>query len=503
MASLLTHEKSSKCVDVAIIGAGISGLSLAFWLTHYSQGASVELIEKNPSAGGWIQTMESPTGQLYERGPRSIRLIGERARSISNLIDLLGLSSQVVTAEKAVYRRYVRLYGKMVELPSSIVSFFTNPLGLKLLFSLIREPIRSMGRMSRVVSPSFHEFIHDHFGTSSTVLKLANAMTSGIWASEASYISLKAAFPWLYQLSLENRSVVLGAFKGFIKRIVLKRRRRSSVQRGIITFSKGMGSLTKALTQSLISSKQCSISLDSFIEEVSFCQDSKQWSLRIKEPHGSKCVLAKKVVLACNPMQLSSSVQRLLYEKAFLSPEGQHFFLPRYDEKSQYPSKASSVVTVSLGWGKDYFDRCEDGRYVNPGFGVLAPKSEDDKVLGIIFESVVFPSQNSSMKTRLSVMIGGTRFSEALIMSDQELISLALSRVKDWLRIEDSPQEVFVSRARHAIPLPLPGKDDVLCPYVYDNETESLYCTSAFISGVAIPDCVDAAEKLAKALSCC
>ena len=53
-----------------IIGAGISGLSLGWFLREKFPIASIKVFEKNSRPGGWIQTLTSGDF-LFETGPRS------------------------------------------------------------------------------------------------------------------------------------------------------------------------------------------------------------------------------------------------------------------------------------------------------------------------------------------------------------------------------------------------------------------------------------------------
>ena len=53
---------------VIVIGAGISGLSAAYWLVR--KGFDVEIFERENRVGGVIQTLRED-GYLFEKGPNS------------------------------------------------------------------------------------------------------------------------------------------------------------------------------------------------------------------------------------------------------------------------------------------------------------------------------------------------------------------------------------------------------------------------------------------------
>ena len=56
--------------EIAIIGAGLTGLTTAFWLTR--SGKQIQIIEKQDRAGGQIRTFQE-NGFVYESGPKTIK----------------------------------------------------------------------------------------------------------------------------------------------------------------------------------------------------------------------------------------------------------------------------------------------------------------------------------------------------------------------------------------------------------------------------------------------
>ena len=54
--------------DIAIIGAGLTGLTTAFWLTR--AGKKILIIERQDRAGGQIRTFQE-NGFVYESGPNT------------------------------------------------------------------------------------------------------------------------------------------------------------------------------------------------------------------------------------------------------------------------------------------------------------------------------------------------------------------------------------------------------------------------------------------------
>ncbi|MEF3192627.1 MAG: protoporphyrinogen oxidase, partial [Halothiobacillaceae bacterium] len=109
-------------VETLVIGAGISGLSTAFFLRQ--RGMDVAVIEASPRAGGNIRT-EEHGGYVLEAGPNTLL---DNHPAIRRLIDGLGLREVVREANREAKRRYVVREGRAVPLPGSPPAFLTTRL---------------------------------------------------------------------------------------------------------------------------------------------------------------------------------------------------------------------------------------------------------------------------------------------------------------------------------------------------------------------------------------
>jgi len=85
---------------IAIIGGGISGLSLAFELRN--RGAPVTLFEAASRVGGTIQSTTNE-GFITEAGPNGFL---EREPATRALTAALGLTGQIRGADSAAKRRF-------------------------------------------------------------------------------------------------------------------------------------------------------------------------------------------------------------------------------------------------------------------------------------------------------------------------------------------------------------------------------------------------------------
>src|SRR5438045_967485 len=102
---------------VVIIGAGISGLSLAFRLQHALPDVDLTVLEQNNRPGGTIWT-EERDGFRIEIGPNGFL---DSKPSTVQLCQDLGLGDRLVAASEASARnRYLFLEGRLQPLPNSL-----------------------------------------------------------------------------------------------------------------------------------------------------------------------------------------------------------------------------------------------------------------------------------------------------------------------------------------------------------------------------------------------
>jgi len=145
--------------DVAVIGAGITGLTAAYKLAH-KDSYKVAVLEKTNRTGGNISTKNvSIDGKHYliEEGPQTI-LANNRA--IWEVLEELKLEPQ--KASPLSEKRFIYKGGKLLPIPLKPFDFFKTPLiswrgKLKLFKELLVKP-------SQKEDESISDFVMRHFG---------------------------------------------------------------------------------------------------------------------------------------------------------------------------------------------------------------------------------------------------------------------------------------------------------------------------------------------------
>src|SRR5215470_19355236 len=108
--------------SVAVIGAGITGLTAAFTLKR--NGVPVTVYEASNRVGGVIQSLRTE-GYLAEFGPNTIL---ETSPKIGQLVRDAGLAKRKLDPDPKAEARYVVRYKRPIAMPGSPLGFFTTEL---------------------------------------------------------------------------------------------------------------------------------------------------------------------------------------------------------------------------------------------------------------------------------------------------------------------------------------------------------------------------------------
>ncbi len=212
---------------IAIIGAGISGLSLAYFLEQLLPTAlDITIFEKDDEVGGYLKTKVLKEA-IFECGPRTIR---NSSKELTSLIKALDLESEILAASSEAKKRYIAYRGKLEALPSSMHSLFTSKLGRKALLALLREPFAKRGDFD---DESVESFFSRRIGKKATSIFIS-ALTAGIYAETPDKLSMRSCFTSLWEHEKKYRSLL---------------RYRSDSKQHSFTFKAGMQSLPKRLKE--------------------------------------------------------------------------------------------------------------------------------------------------------------------------------------------------------------------------------------------------------------
>ncbi len=392
-------------MKIAIVGAGISGLSAGFYIKKIFREkgfeAQIKIYEAAERPGGTIWS-ERIDGFLLEWGPNGFL---DNKPSTLELSSLLGINDHLLKSNSDAARRYIYTGKKLYLLPDNPIKFLKSglisPLGKLRIFLEALVPKKRNDEDESVAS-----FVRRRLGREA-LEKLVGPMVSGVFAGDPERLSLKSAFPRIYQLEKEYGSLI---------RAMIKLKRGGSPTGILTSFKDGMVQLVKALAKELE-------------ENLLFGREVLQ-----ARKEGDKWVLEGKnfreefdaIVFA---------VPAYVLGKIFphVSPQCKLI---------DYPS----LHVVHLGWEKEKVEKLIDG------FGFLTTKKAKSRVLGVLFTSRIFNYRSPAGFHLLTAMVGGALDRETPMLDDQSLLEAVLEEMKRILRIKLKPDFVRIIRHEKAIP---------------------------------------------------
>jgi len=444
---------NTRTVDVAVVGAGIAGLSLGFWLQR--QGARVVVLEKGAHPGGTLRTLERD-GFLLETGANTFL---DKEPATRRLLQALGLEEKIRFADPASKHRFLFHQGVLHRLPSSPPAFLkSNVLTWKGKLRALCEPFSSKGSGE---DETLTQFGLRHLGEEATRV-LLDAAQSGIYAGDPDALSFPSAFPKLFQLEQEHRSVVLG---------LMRDRKKSpppaSLTGQMCSLEGGLGTLPNALGAALGDSLRLS-------EEVTHLQREASGPYRLTLRSGETLV-ASRVALAIPAFAAAALLQNL--DAALAEVLRSIPYAP--------------LAAVHLAFAP------QTATSVPAGFGALAPYSEGLNASGILFISSTFPWRAPPGHTLLTVMVGGARRPEVLEWDEAGLIERVRETVRRVLGVSDAPSFVHIVRWPRAIPQYNVGHAQRLDAVEKRLESsQGLVLLGNAYRGVGLNDCIRDAEAV-------
>jgi oxygen-dependent protoporphyrinogen oxidase len=399
---------------VAIIGAGITGLTAAFYLKR--AGVPVVVYEASERAGGVIQSVRRD-GFLAECGPNTIL---ETSPKIGQLVRDAGLQARRLDPDPKAEARYVVRYRRPVEMPGSPLGFFTTELfSWKAKLAVLREPFVKPRRdgveesIAQFVVRRFNQEFLDH---------AIDALVAGIYAGDPYKLSVTHAFPKLKALEDNYGSMIKGQILG-----ARARKKSGEVAKDRapkFSFDEGL----QVLPQGLAAHLGADLKLNTVVTKLAQLADG--W--RVTTPAGEA---DHSAVIYCGTASRLAELQ--IHGAGFREACANTAF-----SEIRHPP----VASVVLGF------RREDVAHPCMGFGALIPKIEGFKILGTIFSSALFPDRAPAGHVTLSSYVGGERYPELASLSEDELCDLTCEDLRILLGVRGKPVFRNVAYYPKAIP---------------------------------------------------
>ena len=457
-------------VKIAVIGAGISGLSTAFWLNK--EGYDVTVLESADEPGGSMYTRHKD-GFLVDYGPNSGL---ETTPLIAQMVEEVGLKDNMIYAGSTAGKRYILRNNHLFALPTSPGAFLrTNLFSFKAKLRLLAEPF--IGKSKDGYYQSISEFVTRRLGKEFLDYAI-NPFVAGVFAGDPDNLSVKSAFPKLYRLE----EIYGGLFKGLV---LGSRERKKSTEQAkyrarMFSFNKGMQAFPKAIADKLGNK----IRYNCRVEKVTRLGNE----FKVLFEHDDKPdETSADIILSAIPS----------YRAALIFDDSQ---LSRHLNNIYYPP----VKVLYLG-----FNKADIGQPLD-GFGFLIPEKEKKMFLGAIWSSTIFPNRTTDEMAAFTLFIGGARSPELLDNDNDTLIHAVIREFKKIMNIDKDPVYIKDRLWPKAIPQYRLGYIEHEQYFErFEADNPGIFLSGNFRGGISVADCIINSELVCKkiykhiTIACC
>jgi len=447
---------SATPLRVVVLGAGLAGLSMAHALKRRARAEGVALslnvVAADAHPGGQLQSLRED-GFVVEWGANAFRTgLGATA----DLVQQLGLAGERVDASPSASRRFVFHGGRLHRLPSSPWSLLGfKPISWRGRWRVLAEPFAAR-RVDH--EESVHEYAARHLGEEAAEL-LLGTLVRGVYGGDAKRLSVDAAFPVMREMERGHRSLVVAALAGAAER---KREGKATW-----SFRRGMGTLLERLAKEL----QGELTLSTKVDHIS--HQAGVYHVRAERHEWE----ADALVLAIPPHAAAPLLG------------GLHAELGRHLQAIE----AADIAVTALAFPKEAFVQSPDG------YGFLVAPGEPHSVLGVLFESNIFPERAPAGQVLVRAIQGGVADRDILQRDDATLVGNATTILGEALGLRAAPTKSWVWRSPRAIPQYHLGHQERLA----DIETllaryPGLEIAGSAYRGVAVGSLIEDAEGVAQ-----
>lgn len=396
---------------VAIIGAGLTGLSLAYFLKK--EGITCRIFEKSDTCGGVIKSFTEGE-YTFESGPNTGVLSNIE---IEQLLMELQDSCKLETALETAKKRLIWKDNTWQALPSGLISAIRTPLFSAYdKFRILGEPFRSRGKnpnetvremVERRLGKSFHDYAVAPF-------------INGVYAGNTDELITRFALSKLYALEQEYGS--------FIKGSISKQRKNKklgipSPSKKVFSTENGLQSFIKALE--LQNKNQIEYSCN----QIVISKILENYSITWNQNNTEQTDIFSHVISTINAHEISNilpwidSKDKEIFDNVYYAP----------------------VVQACVGF-KEW-----NGIDIH-AFGGLIPPREKRELLGILFTSSMFPNRAPKNGAMLSIFMGGALRKDIINKSDEELKEIIKRETSELLQIKNwNPEIIKIFKHPYAI----------------------------------------------------
>ncbi len=478
----MSTKQTAPCRKVAVLGGGISGLSAAFYLKKLLPDVEIQLWEASDHVGGALRSFDR-SGFQVEQGVDNFITTEKQGLDLCREV---GLESDIVPTSNLFRRTFVVRKGCLYPLPDGFLMMAPTKL-FPLALTPLLSPLGKLRAGLELLLPrggnpdeSLRQFVVRRLG-GEVYDRIVEPLVSGIYAGDATKLSVWATLPRFPEMEKKYRSLVwaMKCQQKFARQ--MKRAEESGARYSFfVTLRRGLGSLVDALVERL---PKGTIHVNRQVRSVEPYQEPQQGTNR----HNRWLVTA-----ASGESEVFNAVICTLPTHAYAK-----VFRDELSRLGDLGSRIehSSAVVVTAGFKTEQI-----GKPMN-GMGFVVPEKENMALIAGSFSSHKYPHRAPGGTTLLRLFAGGTRRPDLVNLPEKDLIELIMKELGGLLKIHGEP--LMVDVARWPLSMPQYNLGHLQLLEQFDQETSrwpGLYLAGNSFRGVGIPACVksslDAVEKV-------
>lgn len=473
---------------VAVVGAGITGLSAAHYLREMGRERGwpirITLIEAGNRIGGKIRTLRRD-GCVIEQGPDSFLA---RKTPIITLTRELGLIDQLVPVNPAAPARILHR-GVLHPMPKGMQLGIPARIGPFLASRLISWPGKARALLDAVLpagqgdgDESLGAFLGRRLGRE-VVERIAEPLLAGIYAGHLDELSLLATFPQFRTLEKEHGSLIRGMAKARKKQQDARQAGSADSIQGsadeplpphlggavFLTYRNGLSTLTEALLARLADARL-------IFEEPVIQVDGHEGKVRIRLACGDRLCIDAAVITVPNGQAADMLAS-----------------LGAATEKIRIPY--ASVANVVLG-----FRLSQTAGRKDTGSGFVVPVNEGLAITACTVTSVKWPHIAPEDWLLVRCYVGREGDLRGVTWSDDELIRAVRRDLQRTLGLAAAPVFAEITRWPQAMPQYRVGHVENIAAFreTLKARMPGVAVAGAGFAGIGLPDCIAQGRQAAE-----
>ncbi|NWK83652.1 protoporphyrinogen oxidase [Staphylococcus sp. GSSP0090] len=446
---------------IAIIGAGITGLSSAYFIKKQRPDIDVTIYEATNRTGGKIQTYRKD-GYTIELGPESY--LG-RKQIMTDIANDIGLQDDLITNQTG--QSYIYAKNKLFPIPGgSILGVPTNlkpfiktklisPKGkLRAGLDLFKKPIQMENDIS--VGTFFRERLGDE-----VLENLIEPLMGGIYGTNIDDLSLMATFP-----EFKEREEQFGSL---IKGMRYEKQQRQKQRQLYPGAPKGQF-------------KQFRHGLTSFIENLTDYVVEQGVKIKFNTP-------IDDIVISQTAYEVVVDKETDIYDSVLVTTPHQTFMKwfgndPALDYFKTM--KSTTVATVVLAFDEKHIENTYDGT----GF-VIARTSQTD-ITACTWTSKKWPFTTPEGKVLIRAYVGKPGDTVVDDHSDEQLVDIVKRDLNQMMTFKGAPDFSIVNRLPNSMPqYHVHHMDNIHAIQTHIRQNyPRLRIAGASFEAVGLPDCI-------------